>query len=355
MNNKVSLIKTDIFESGMSDITRITGCVDLLPNKLLLSTKHTAKPLFEYKYKLDNTIESTQENLNMLRGEKISFITNVLNGFGVTLDGTFEIQYYNNIYENIGFFKYNHSKNLRQMILEKICVSQHCVTDGCYKLSGYYTRFNKIYFIISKTCCHNRKDKKIYILKATIDINYLTIHPDIMLESHYDLYTIARTNKISKKKSLELKVSSITLNNDYIYILTSYGKGGFLWNITVSLTLNYVGAGMNLIKNDGKRLDILNNPVCITQLKMKDLIVVCQNNNGRVPYYTIRIETHSDATEPVHIDHDNCKKPNHHKNCKCHKYNSFVVCDKKKEIKHDIYTVVDYSQKCTKYQRPLVT
>lgn len=152
-----------------------------------------------------------------------------------------------------------------------------CNCATCYKLVGFFMRGREIFFAIESTCIKKSNSKYLYLVRSYLNAKTLEIDNKLELFAAYDLYSFARNNQILKCKSKKLHATGFSYKNGELYILTTYGKGGFLWTVDLCGCKDK----LKLRTCKGIILEIKEYPVSITHLDNEQLFIIGNLCHGK--------------------------------------------------------------------------
>jgi len=381
MINSMKIYKTGLLSSYTDKCINVSGCAaDPVTHKIIVSATDAKVPLLGYTYDKHGTIHDSTEYINLFGNTEIGCIGNIGIGYGVTEKDRFNITYFDNHYKCVKPIMYHGSADLYSPIISAISdkIDSNCFKDCCYKLVGYFTEYDRIYFFVTYKCCHYKKKNFMYVVKANIELHTMTICNEINLVSVYDLYTTFRSHKISEEKSKMMKVSSVTHHNNLICVLTHYNKSGYLWTISMTNSIDFIGSSLVLVVSSVTNcpLKLTNYPRGVSYIYNDMLVIICDNQRSSMFYYIIKITDicHKEPPSPKHNKCSNafvknchiinesliapadikyCGIYGHTDCCQCHMHKAFIVCgsfadnrNRKHNNELDIYNTVDYSKKC---------
>jgi hypothetical protein len=141
---------------------------------------------------------------------------------------------------------------------------------------GVFMKGHSLYFIVFQSC-----DKKriMHIMSVPIcycgcalkyDQNKLIVHES------YDIYKLSLCNNICDKRAKNMTVMNVSVGsqND-LYVLTSYGKGGYVWKIDFFLNLSAYSMNMKLVTHK-----INCKPRTISCVNKKIIVITSPNKCG---------------------------------------------------------------------------
>ena len=260
-------------------------------NRILVCGSNTKYPLWSYCIDNNGCISSEPRLWNIFLGKSLSFVGKLFNGYGVIPKKSFQLIYFKENdceYKKIKFEGcQTFSNKLIRTITDYECISG-CDKKNDFKFVGFFVKCNQIYFAVQLTSKKRQKLRKLYLLKSSFNCEKLTLCDDVAVVASYNIYKLSKCNHIKKDEALKMVVTSLTYKNNELFILTSSGAKGYIWNTILpnkplckpeckEQTLHF---------NKGKKGNLCLNkhPRGITHLCSGKLFIICDHTECNKKY-----------------------------------------------------------------------
>ena len=283
-----------------SDDAHVNNVCYIDGNRILVCGSDTKYPLWSYHVDCNGCVTSDVQFWNIFQNKDLSFAGKLFDGYGVIPKKCFEILYFREHdcdYKKIKFDGCDGlSDKLVRAILNYDYISQ-CNKKKNFKLIGFFVRCNQVYFAVQLTGKKKNKVRKLYLLKSSFDCASLSFCDDVTLLASYNIYKLAHCHNISTQEASKMRVTGITYKNNELFILTSSGSRGYLWNVDLPLCAPYksecIDSKLNFLSYKKDKLRFNKSPRGVTHISNGELMVICDhtdcNKKHENSYYIINI------------------------------------------------------------------
>jgi hypothetical protein len=166
------------------------------------------------------------------------------------------------------------NSNLECSVIELL--SKKNISTHKINIVGIYMRAHILFFIVFQS---HDTSRNMYIM--SVPICYCDDTPKydqskIAIHGSYDIYKLSMCNNICNKYAKNMTVMNVTVGpRNELYILSSYGKGGYIWKIEYFLNLSSYSVIMKCVTQK-----INCSPRTITYINNKFIVLTNPNKCG---------------------------------------------------------------------------
>lgn len=175
----------------------------------------------------------------------------------------------------------NSQYDLRRKIVEAILYknTKACRCEDCYHLIGFaqYYGFN---IFVQLSCTHKQDHKLLYVIKADLNGASLDCKDDLEVTNEYNYYRLCLDNGLREEYSKGLTFTGLHYDGNRIYLISTYGNGGHLWEMPYFNNISYLGPPILISKLRKEPIGVCSHG--------SNLIVLCRNMEyQKINYYII--------------------------------------------------------------------
>jgi hypothetical protein len=267
----------------------ITDVAAIGDNTVIVSTRKGSTPLVQYTYDSCYNLVS-KDCIGGLNRCNVQFVSNYK---GVPVFGyekCFDIHYVVGGQVKAATIM-GSSSSLKCKVMETIFKNASCclcTCPECYYLMDVLKDRDGLLLFVQLLCSHKNNQRIIFAIDAPmLCTSDLTFKQSFRLSGIYNLYTLGKKYKIPRKQNVKLVVSGTSRQGNTIYIMTNYGKGGYLWKTQKFGELDMMGCSLEVLRKCSKPLELLCYPRGITHVNDNTLMVVHGNAGYNSFKYTI--------------------------------------------------------------------
>lgn len=288
--SKVGTLNYDC-QCQQSECASINNVCHINHNRILVCGSNTKYPLWSYCIDNNGCISSEPQLWNIFCGKNLSFVGKLFNGYAVIPKKSFQLIYFKENdceYKKIKFEDCNNfASELIRVILNYEYLSG-CDKKNDFKFVGFFVKCNQIYYAVQFTSKKNQKLRKLYILKSSFNCEKLTLCDDVVLVASYNIYKQSKCCNIKKEEALRMRVTGITYKNNELFVLTSSGARGYLWNTLLpNKALCRDDCNDQLLQQVCEKrgkLCLNKRPRGITHISNGEMMVICDHNECNRKY-----------------------------------------------------------------------
>lgn len=312
MSNIIKLDKLGKYNCGfLNKKVHVTNCAfDPVCNKIVTSVRNNCLPLYTNKLTCDQ-IESAPLYYQNFASINVKYVNTICDKLVVVPDCKFEVLYTNlKMSPNCTYSKLTFAdcEDIQTKIVS--CIISNTKTcsicndaTGCFDLVGVTSHYkisngkmaSFVNFLVQTICPHNPGNKLLFIIAVSINLETMILGNELTLLGEYNLYRAARSVGIKKKYASKLIATGYSMSNDNsgssdIYILVSYGEGGYLINLKYHNLIQMLDSLLNF-----KSIEICGESKCQLHLKPRGitfigkdrLFVICDKVDNYINYYIL--------------------------------------------------------------------
>lgn len=284
----VCITKVGVLDFGAKCHQSEDACINnvcyINNNRILVCASNTKYPLWSYCIDNNGCVTGEPHLWNIFVGKNLSFVGKLFNGYAVIPKKSFQLIYFKEHdceYKKIKFEGCNSFSNkIIKTILDYECISG-CDKKKDFKFVGFFVKCNHIYFVVQLTSKRRQKVRKLYLLRSSFNCDKLTLCDDVAVMAAYNIYKLSCCNNIKKEEALRMRVTGIAYKNNELFVLTSSGSRGYLWNTILPnkpiCKAECNDQKLNFVTGKKGKLCLSKRPRGITYISNGQLFIICDH------------------------------------------------------------------------------